>query len=98
MKSTIGTSLFTDSGHLTVQGTILRIYELFVRTTCDDFWEPPLLHLNARDDNKTDGLSCQILIHLDEFTRTINEHGANLLRESSGHFTQDLLVRILLFT
>jgi hypothetical protein len=95
MKSTIGTSLLTDSGHFTVQSTILRIYELFVRTTCDDFWEPSLLDLNAQDDNKTDGLSREIFIYLDEFMRTINEHGANLLRETSGHFTQELLVRML---
>jgi hypothetical protein len=95
MKSITAMPSFTESDRLTAQSTILRIYELFVRTTYDDLWEPSLLHLNERDDNKTDGLSREILTYLDEFTRTVNEHGANILRGTSRHFTQDVLVRTL---
>jgi hypothetical protein len=53
--------------------------------------------LNARDDNKTDGLSREVLTYLDDFTRAINEHGAKILtlRETSRHFTKYELVRTL---
>jgi hypothetical protein len=87
--------LFTESDHLTAQTTILRIYEVFVRTTYYDIWEPSLLDLNARDDTKMDSPSREVLTYLEEFTKTINEHGANIPREISKHFAQDILVRML---
>jgi hypothetical protein len=89
MKSTTALPSFTESDHFTTKSTILRIYELFVRTT----YEGP--SLNVRDDNKTDGLSREVLTYLDDFTRAVKEHGAKILilRETSRHFTKHELVR-----
>ena len=94
MKSTTPMPLFTESDHLIAQTTILRIYELFVRTTYYDILEPSVLDPNARDDNKMDSPSREVLTYLDDFNKTVNEHGASILRETPRHFTQDVLVRI----
>jgi hypothetical protein len=90
MKSATAPPSFTESDFPT-KSTILRIYELFVRTTYEE------RSLNARDDTKTDGLSREVLTYLDDFTRTINEHAAKILilRETSSHFTKYELVRTL---
>jgi len=92
MKSTTTALPFIDSDQSTAQGTILRIYELFVRTTYHDFGEPSSLHFIKRDDNKTDNSSHAILTCVDDFTKVTSQHGANLLRETPKRFTQDLSV------
>jgi hypothetical protein len=92
MKSTNAAFSSKESYHLTAQSTILRIYELFVRTTYDGFEETSSIHPNVRDDNRTDGPSNAILNHIYEFTRATKQHGTNLLRDTPKHFTQELSV------
>lgn len=95
MKSTTLAYQSTESDRLRASSTVLRIYELFVRTTYNDFEEAPSSHLSSCDDNKTDGPSRAILTHMDLFARATKRHGANLLGDSSKHFTQELAVRAL---
>src|ERR1700760_3490220 len=95
MKSTNTAFSSKESYHLTAQSTILRIYELFVRTTYDDFEETSSMRADVRDDNRTDGPPNAILNHIDEFTRATKQHGMDLLRDTSKHFTQELSVRAL---
>lgn len=96
MKSTTSALPFTESDQVTAQSTILRIYELFVRTTYDDFEEMHSLRLNVQDNTRTDAQSNPILTCMDEFTRAANQHGVKILRDTPKHFTQELSVRVLL--
>ncbi|KAH9969750.1 P-loop containing nucleoside triphosphate hydrolase protein [Russula dissimulans] len=96
MKSTTAALPSTESVHPTAQSTILRIYELFVRTTYHHFEEPSSLHFNARDDSRTDNPSHAVLTRVDEFTKITSQHGANLLREAPKGFTRDLSAEIQL--
>lgn len=50
---------------------------------------------NVPVDNRTDSLSNTILNRIDEFMRVINQHGANLLRETLKHFSLELSVSAL---
>ena len=95
MKSTTAALSSKEPHHLAAQRTILRIYELFVRTTYDDFEETSSMRLDVPDDKRTDSSSNVILNHIDEFTRATKQHGTNLLRDIPKHFTQDLSVRVL---
>lgn len=95
MKSTTSAFSPKESPHFTAESMILRIFELFVRTTCDDFNDPSSIRPNVLDDNRTDSLSNTILDRLDEFIRAINQHGANLLRDIPKHFSQELSVSAL---
>ena len=95
MKSTTAAFLSKESHHLTAQITILRIYELFLRTIYDGFEDTSLMLLSVPDDNSTDSPSDAILNHIDEFTRTTKQHGTNLLRDTPKHFAQELSVRAL---
>jgi hypothetical protein len=93
MKSTTAAFLFKEPHHLTAQSTILRIYELFVRTIYHGFEDTPSMLLSVPDDNtKTSDASDAILNHIDEFTRATKQHGANLIRDTPRHFTQELSV------
>jgi hypothetical protein len=85
----------TESDHFKASSTILRICELFVRMTYNDFEEASSSHLNSCDDNSTDSPSRAILTYVDLFTRSAKQHGANLLGDSSKHVTQELAVRAL---
>jgi hypothetical protein len=93
MKSTTATFPVKESHHLIAESTILRIYELFVRTTYDDSEETSSMRANVPDDNRTDSPSSTILDRIDEFTRAINQRGVNLLRDIPNHFSQELSVR-----
>lgn len=95
MKSITPVFPSTESDHHKAQGTILRIYELFVRTTYDDFEGDSSSHFNTQDDNRTDGPSRAILASIDEFTGATKKHGANLLGDSPKYFTQESSVRAL---
>jgi len=95
MKSTTAEFPSKDSHHLAAQSTILRIYELFVRTTYDDFEDTSSMLPSVPDDNTTDSPSNAILNHIDEFTRATKQHGTNLLQDTPTHFTQELSVRTL---
>ena len=97
MKSITPAFPSTETDHLKAPGTILRIYELFVRTTYDDLEGGSSSHLNTRDDNRADGPSRAILTSIDEFTGATKKHGANLLGDSPKHFTQaqESSVRVL---
>jgi len=92
MKSTTPVLSSVESDHLAALGSILRIYELFVRTTCDDFEPASSLHHNVQDDSRTDSPSRTIFTCIDEFTEATKQHGANLLRDPPKHFTQGLSV------
>ncbi len=81
--------------HLMAESTILRIYELFVRTRYNNF-ETSSMRPDLPDDNRTDSLSNTILNRIDEFTKTITQHGTSLLRDTPKHFSQELSVRALL--
>jgi hypothetical protein len=94
MKSITPAFPSTESDHLEAPGTILRIYELFVRTTYD-FEGDSSSHLNTRDDNRTDGPSRAILTSIHEFTGATKKHGVNLLGDSPKHLTQESSVRAL---
>jgi len=93
MKSTTATFPVKESHHHMAEITILRIYELFVRTTYDDSDETSSMRPNVPDDNRTDSPSSTILDRIDEFTRAINQRGTNLLRDVPNHFSQELSVR-----
>lgn len=95
MKSTSAAFPPKEPRHLTAQRTILRIYELFVRTTYDDFEETSSMRLDVRDDNKTDSPSNTILDRIDELARATKQQGTNLLRDATKHLTQELSVRVL---
>jgi len=96
MKSTIAAFPPKESHRLMAESTILRIFELFVRTTYDDFNDTSSMRPNASDDNRTDSLSNMILNRVHEFMRIIHRHGADLLRDIPKHFSQDLSVSALL--
>jgi hypothetical protein len=85
-----------ETHHLMAQRTVLRIYELFVRTTYDDFEETSSMGLDVPDNNRTDNPSNTILERIDEFTGAIKQHGMNLLRDTPKHSTQELPVSTLL--
>lgn len=74
------------------EGTILGIFELFVRSTYDDYIDTSSMRPNMPSDSRTDTLSNTILNRIDEFMRVINQHGANLLRDIPKHFSQELSV------
>lgn len=95
IKSTTPALSSIEADHLAALGSILRTYELFVRTTCDDFEPASSLHHDMQDDNRTDSPSRTILTCVDEFTRATKQHGANLLRDPPKHFTQGLSVSAL---
>jgi hypothetical protein len=80
---------------LTAQTTILRIYELFVRTTYDDFEETSSMRFDVPDDSRIDNPSNTILDRIDEFTGATKQHGTNLFRDTPKHFTQELSVSTL---
>lgn len=77
------------------EGTILGIFELFVRSTYDDCIDTSSMRPNIPSDSRTDTLSNTILNRIDEFMRVVNQHGANLLRDVPKHFSQELSVRAL---
>lgn len=95
MKSPTAAFPPKDSQHLTAESTILCIFELFVRTTYDDFNETSSMRPNVPDDNRIDSLSNTILNRIDEFMRFINQHGTNLLRDIPKKFSQELSVSAL---
>ena len=95
MKSATAAFPPKESHHLTAESTILCIFELFVRTTYDDFNDTSSMRPNVPDDNRTDSLSNTILNRIDEFMRIINQHGTNLLRDIPKHFPQELSVSTL---
>jgi len=95
MKSTTAAFPPKESYHLTAESTILCIFELFVRTTYDDFNDTSSMHPNVPDDNRTHSISDTILNRIDEFISAINQHGANLLRDIPKHFSQELSVSAL---
>jgi hypothetical protein len=95
MKSTTAAFPPKESHRLTAETTILGIFELFVRTTHDDFNDTPSMRPNVPGDNRTDNLSNTILTRIDEFMRVINQHGVNLLRDTPKHFSQELSVSAL---
>ena len=92
MKSTTAAFPPKESHHLTAESTILYIFELFVRTTYDDFNDTPTIRPNVPGDNRTDSLSSTILNRVDELMSVINQHGENLLRNIPKHFSQELSV------
>lgn len=94
MKSRTSAFPPKESRHLTVESMILRIFELFVRITYDDFNDTSSIRPNVLDDNRNDSLSNTILNRIDEFTRVINQHGANLLRDIPKHFSRELSVSV----
>ena len=95
MKSTAAAFPPKESHHLTAESTILCLFELFVRTTYDDFNDTSSMRSNIPADNRTDNLSNTILNRIDEFMRVINQHGANRLRDIPKHFSQELSVSAL---
>jgi hypothetical protein len=95
MKSTAAAFPPKESYHLTAESTILCIFELFVRTTYDDFNDTSSMRPNVPGDNRIDCLSNTILNRIDEFMRFINQHGANLLRDIPKKFSQELSVSAL---
>jgi hypothetical protein len=96
MKSTTTAFPPKELHHLTAESTILCIFELFVRTTYDDFNDTSSLRPNVPDDNRIDSLSNTILNRIDEFMKVIHQHGANLLQDIPKHFSQELRVSALL--
>jgi len=95
MKLTALAYQSTEPDHLRASGTILRLYELSVRTTYNDCEEASSPHPNSCDDNKTDGPSRANLTYMDLFARAVKQHGENLLGDTPKHFTQELAVRAL---
>ena len=95
MKSTTAAFPPKESYHLTAESTILCIFELFVRTTYNDFNDASPMRPNVPDDNRADSLSNTILNRIDEFMRVINQHGAKLLRDIPKQFSQELSVSVL---
>jgi hypothetical protein len=98
MKSSTAALPFTESDRLdrlTAQGTILNMYELFVRTIYDDLENTTSMRLDMGSDNNTDNPSHAILTAMDEFINAINQYGANLLRDTPRHLTQEFSVRTL---
>lgn len=85
-----------ESDYRAARNTILRTYELFVRTKVyEDVGEQPSLHLNAGSNNKVEGPSHPILACIDEFVRCTNEHGIKLLRDIPENFNQQPSVRMI---
>ena len=95
MKSTTLAYQSMEPDHFRASSTILRIYELLVRTIYNDFEGASSSQPNSCDDNETDGPSRAILTYMNLFTRAANQHGANLLGDPPKHFTQELAVRAL---
>jgi hypothetical protein len=95
MKSTTAAFPPKESYHLTAESTILCIFELFVRTTNDDFNDASSVRPNVPDDNRIDSLSNTIRNRIDEFTKVIHQHGANLFQDIPNHFSQELPVSSL---
>ena len=95
MKSTTAAFSSKESYHLTAESTILRIFELFVRTTYDDLNDTSSMRSNVPDDNRIDSLSNTILNRMDEFIRVVHEHGADLIQDIPKHFSQESSVSAL---
>ena len=92
MKSTSAAFPLKESHHLTAETSVLRIFELFVRTTYDDFNDTSSTRPKLRDDNRIDDLSDTILNRIDGLIRLINQHGVNILRDTPKHFSQEFSV------
>jgi hypothetical protein len=95
----IGTSRhpIKESDYHAARNTILRTYELFVRTKVyEDVGEQPSLHLDAGSDITMAGSSHPILACIDEFVRNTNEHGIKLLRDIPENCNQHTSVRMIL--
>ena len=84
-----------EPSHCAAQSTVLRIYELFVMTTYDNFEDTSSMRLDVPDNNRTDNPSNTILDRIDEFTGATKQHGMNLFRDTPKHFTQELSVSIV---
>ncbi|KAI9508874.1 midasin nuclear AAA ATPase [Russula earlei] len=89
MKSMTAALPLSESDYLVAQNTMLRIYELFVRTTCRDFETSSLLS-NGSEDSSTGDPSHTILTCIEAFTTVTGLHGADLLRETPKYFTREL--------
>ncbi|KAI0304301.1 hypothetical protein B0F90DRAFT_1235505 [Multifurca ochricompacta] len=94
MKSATAPLSLTESHDITAQSTILRMYEMFVMTTCDDFGESSSPRLSMRNDRTAEDLSHVILTYTDGLATTINEHGVKLLQRTSKHLTREFSVKI----
>ena len=86
-----------ESDYHAARNTILRTYELFVRTKIyEDVSEQPSLHFDAGRDNNVESPSHPILACIDEFVRNTNEHGIKLLRDVPEFFDRHSSVRMIL--
>ena len=86
-----------ESDYNTARNTILRVYELFVRTKVyDDFGEQLPLRLDTGGAITVESPSHPILACIDEFVRCTNDHGIKLLRDIPENFTQHSSVRTIL--
>ena len=95
----MGTSrhLIKESEYHAARNTILRTFELFVRTKVyEDVGEQPSLHLDAGSGIKVESSSHPILAYIDEFARSTNEHGITLLRDIPENLNRHSPVRMIL--
>ena len=85
-----------DSDYHAARNTILRAYELFVRTKVyEDVGKHPSLHFDAGSDDKAESPSHPILAYIDEFVRNTNEHGIKLLQDIPEIFNRHSSVRMI---
>ncbi|KAI0270022.1 midasin [Gloeopeniophorella convolvens] len=95
MKPTDFTRSFTDPDYPAAQKTILRAFELFVRTSAYNTFEgSPVRRPPLRDDDKIAERSSAILSHVDELARMTKSYGVNLLQRAPSLFGPEASVEI----